>query len=99
MIQVGEKIRFRPHAWLNVGEDSLWGSDIPDMVTGTVVMVNEEHGIYRVAYDCHGLTQYETFKLEAVCDSHTKVPEERGGWHKESAQRRPKHIGPYKRKE
>ena len=65
-MQIGDTIRFRPHAWLNVGENSLWGSDIPDMVTGTVVMVNEAHGIYRVAYDCHGLTQYETFKLDAV---------------------------------
>ena len=68
-MQIGDTIRFRPHAWLNVGENSLWGSGIPDMVTGTVVYVNEEHGIYRVEYDCHGLTQYETFKLEAMCDS------------------------------
>ena len=75
-MQVGDKIRFRPHAWMNVGLEKSWaGESIPDMVTGTVVMVNAAHGIYRVAYDCHGLTQYETFKLEAVCDSHTKVPE------------------------
>ena len=74
-MQIGDAITFRPHAWLNVGESSFWGSGIPDMVTGTVVMVNEEHGIYCVAYDCHGLTQYETFKLEAVSELDTDVPE------------------------
>lgn len=71
MVKLGDTIRFRPHAWLNVGENSLWGSGIPDMVTGTVVYVNEAHGIYRVEYDCHGLKQYETFKLEAVFNSET----------------------------
>lgn len=69
-MQIGDTIRFRPHAWLNVGANMMWANDrIPDKVTGTVVYVNEEHGIYRVAYDCHGLTQYETFKLEAVSNS------------------------------
>lgn len=76
MVKVGDKIRFRPHAWLNVGLEKSWaGESIPDMVTGRVVYINEEHGIYRVAYDCHGLTQYETFKLEAVCDSDTNLHE------------------------
>ena len=98
MVKVGDKIRFRPHAWMNVGDDKRWaGVSIPDKVTGRVVYVNEEHGIYRVAYDCHGLTQYETFKLEAVCDSDTEVYPE--GMHYESTQRRPSYIGPYKRKE
>lgn len=74
-MQIGDTITFRPHAWLNVGENSLWGSNIPDMVTGTVVYINEAHGIYRVEYDCHGLTQYETFKLEAASNPDTEVPE------------------------
>lgn len=74
MVQVGDKIRFRPHAWLNVGDDKRWaGVDIPDMVTGRVVYINEAHGIYRVEYDCHGLTQHETFKLEAMSNSDTET--------------------------
>lgn len=75
MVQVGDKITFRPHAWLNVGEDKRWaGVAIPDKVTGTVVNVNEKTGTYRVEYEVHGHIDHETFKLP-VSETDTPMQE------------------------
>lgn len=81
MVKVGDKIRFQPAAWLNLGGGREWGGKIlPDKVTGTVTEVYEEHRWFRVEYEVHGRLYYEGFK---IIPAHNAVQPQKEHWVKQ----------------
>jgi hypothetical protein len=61
-MEIGEKIRFRPFAWLENPEGYSIASVGRD-VTGTIIEINEAHRWYRVAYPLGAAgTGHECFK-------------------------------------
>lgn len=61
MIEVGDKVRFIPGAFLEHSEN--FAEELRREVTGTVIQVNEEHRWYRVEYDMPGYIGHECFKF------------------------------------
>ncbi len=66
MIEVGDKIRFKPAAFLErVSENQVQFYGAVIAVTGTVERIHAAHGWYRVEYEVNGVTQHECFPLVA----------------------------------
>lgn len=65
MPEIGEKVRFRPSAFVGEGEDPapMGWHQIPRMVTGTIVYINRLHRHYMAEYQVHGVTLRESFKF------------------------------------
>lgn len=65
MVELGDKVRFAPHAFLTAGghEAQLFGVSAYRQ-TGEVCYINHEHGYYRVRYLIQGAPQYECFKMQ-----------------------------------
>ena len=62
-MEIGEKIRFRPCAWLENPERYSIAPAGRD-VTGTIIEINEAHRWYRVAYPLGACgTGHECFKF------------------------------------
>lgn len=63
MIEIGDKIRFKPAAWLDNPEAYSFVTKQRE-VTGTVCYINEPHRYYRVVYErAPGCIGYECFKF------------------------------------
>lgn len=65
MPELGDKIRFRPAAFVGEGDDpkAMGWMMIPRVVTGTIVYINRPHRFYDVAYEIHGVKLREAFKF------------------------------------
>lgn len=65
MPELGEKIRFRPAAFVAEAtrEDQRSVFDMPRVVTGKIVYINKPHRWYDVAYECNGVRLREGFKF------------------------------------
>ena len=64
MIEIGDKISFKPAAFFN--STACFGTDprIDTVVSGTVVYINEDHRYYRVEYRlASGCIGHECFKF------------------------------------
>lgn len=63
MPEIGEKIRFVPHAFVHSKEEAMPGA--VRRVTGTVAQIHAGHRWFRVAYRLPGVTGpcYECFKF------------------------------------
>lgn len=59
--EVGDKLRFRPTAYL--ASTSSYGSELDVEVTVTVERVHEQHRWYRARYDTPQGEAYECFKF------------------------------------
>lgn len=60
--EIGEKIRFKPAAWMFHPEHytvTCAGYE----VTGTVVQINAEHRWFRVEFPCGNTTGHECFRF------------------------------------
>lgn len=64
MIELGDKITFKPHAYFeNPAQLSMFGANCPT-VTGEVIYINEEHRYYRVQWRAAaGCICHECFKF------------------------------------
>lgn len=65
MPELGEKIRFRPAAFVAEAtrEDQRSVYDMPRVVTGTIVYINRPHRFYDAEYEIHGVRLREAFKF------------------------------------
>lgn len=65
MPELGDKIRFRPAAFVGEGDDpkAMGWMMIPRVVTGTIVYINRPHRFYDVEYEIHGVKLREAFKF------------------------------------
>ena len=59
--EIGDKIRFRPSAFVNRTDG--FGAELRVEVTGTVVQIHEGHRWYRAAYETPQGKNYECFKF------------------------------------
>lgn len=58
MPEMGEKVRFRPSAFIERDTPKL-----PQAVTGTVFYINNPHRYYAVEYELYGVKLRECFKF------------------------------------
>lgn len=64
MIELGDKVRFAPHAFLTAnGHDAALFGVAGQQQTGEVCYINQAHGWYRVRYMIQGQPQHECFRI------------------------------------
>ena len=62
-VKIGDEIRFRPAAFMQTPV-GFAGEDVTVFVTGTVVLINEDHRYYRTEYTMPGCRKgHECFKF------------------------------------
>lgn len=65
MPELGEKVRFRPAAFVAEAtrEEQRSVFDMPRVVTGKIVYINKPHRYFDVEYEVHGHRLREAFKF------------------------------------
>lgn len=65
MPEIGDKIQFKPEAFMGEERDheTLRWIQLPRVVTGTIVYINRPHRFYDAEYEIHGVKLREAFKF------------------------------------